>query len=112
MKKKHQETINIQDLKLNDFIEWVIVESMTNTQGNFEENFPGVDGSNLTVEMKVNGKEVALVQTLNKIESVLDKSILDKAKELLKERLFDIQNKLEKIENTIDETFEALNEPK
>ena len=112
MKKKHQETINIQDLKLNDFIEWVIVESMANTQGDFEENFPGVDSSNLTVEMKVNGKEVALVQTLNKIESVLDKSILDKAKELLKERLFDIQNKLEKIENTIDETFEALNEPK
>jgi hypothetical protein len=75
-------------------VAWLIIEAMTKASPNYLEKFGDFDGSNLQVEMKINGIEVPVMETLELIEEQLDALVLDKAKKLVEEKFYHHENVL------------------
>ena len=97
------EKINIYDRR--DFVQWLIIEAMSNTPGDFEKNFPGANADSLEVEMKVNGVSVPVKATLKSIEKQIDRFVTTKAKELIAEKFSDLELKINDVSRAIDESF-------
>ena len=76
-------------------VAWLIIEAMTKASPDgYLEKFGDFDGSKLQVEMKINGIEVPVMETLGLIEDQLDSLILDKAKKLVEEKFYHHENVL------------------
>ena len=93
------EKINIEHR--HDFVEWVIIEALAELS---QLDMPK-DLSSLDIEMKVNGVVVPVIETLGLIEKQIDRMVLEKAKDLVGEKLDGLEEKIHRVACAIDESF-------
>ena len=92
------------DYKTNEhgLVPWLITHAMSEVApGDWSEKFPNMDSSNLEVEMKINGVNVPVRDTLELIEKQLDSLILEKAKELVEKQFYQHENVLLALKNHV-----------
>lgn len=101
------EVVNFFDHPRSDsMVHWLLVESagkFFEKAGRFSEST--FDAKNIEIEFKVNGEELPFVEFMEEVERQFDRSVNERAKELITERFSPVLDKLYDIEEDMKNSF-------
>ena len=86
-----------------NFVGWLIISALTDSKVDMNEftHSDQFNASELEVEMKINGVDVPVMQTLNDIEKQMNRMVYEKALEIVSNKYGDIFNLLDDMEERV-----------
>ena len=91
----------------DDLLTWLLPE-VTAKKGDIRKHWPKMDTSNLTIEMRLNGVEVPVVETFKDLTKVFNRCIYEAAEDLIEEKFDKLKEYLDELRDKIFDIAEHI----